>query len=201
MPSHENPDGPRTSDNQTDAIREVIGVFTDDTQVRDSLRDLDAAGFDAGSIGLLAASHAIQEKFADVYVPADEDPAESGDPDAPRTAFIQQESTGNTANAMFGSLFFVGATTTAGVLVMSAAVLASPILAGLGGVAVMGGIAATMRSILKKSEAERLQEQIDQGHLVLVVRTPDPAREAQAQEILSKYSAIDVRTYEVPAGE
>ena len=45
--------------------------------------------------------------------------------------------------------------------------------------------------IIHESDADYLEEQVDEGHLLLFVRTRDAEREAKAVEILSKHCAFD----------
>jgi hypothetical protein len=55
--------------------------------------------------------------------------------------------------------------------------------------------------MIKQSDAEELQQRIDEGHILLFVRLPHSAREAQAKDILSRYSSTEVKVHEVPVKE
>ena len=68
-----------------------------------------------------------------------------------------------------------------------------------GAVAVAGFVGGAMSLILHESDAEYLEEQIDEGHLLLFVRTENPEREKVALDILSRHGAYDVRICEAPA--
>jgi hypothetical protein len=184
-----------SGDRSTTAVREAVGVFVEAADLGSAVDDLQSAGFEHAELSLLAGEYTVRQKLGDIYTSINED---ADDPNAPRTAFVAKESVGDTVHAVFGGMFFAGVTTAAGALVMSAGALASPLLAGAAGVAAIGGITAAMGALIHQSDAEHLEEQIDEGHLVLFVRTRDSAHEELATEILAKHSAFDVRIYEVP---
>lgn len=100
-------------------------------------------------------------------------------------------------HAWLGSLFFAGATTAAGAAVVSAAVLGGALLAAATGAAAIGGVGAAMALILRESDAEHLEQQVDEGHLLLFVRVRDAAAEQRAIDILSRHSAYDARVHSV----
>ena len=177
------------------SVREAVGVFAETEDLKAAVEDLQSAGFQRAELGLLAAEDTVRQRLGDVFASTD-DSHEA--PDGPRTAFVAKESVGDTVHAVFGGLIFAGVTTAAGALVVSAGALASPLLAGMAGVAAVGGITAAMGALIHQSDAEHLEEQIDEGHLLLFVRTRDLAREKLATAILSRHSAFDVRIYEVP---
>jgi hypothetical protein len=52
--------------------------------------------------------------------------------------------------------------------------------------------------IIHQSDAEYLEEQVDEGHLLLFVRTRESAQEQRAMEILAKHCGADVRIHSVP---
>jgi hypothetical protein len=85
-------------------------------------------------------------------------------------------------------------------MVASVAVLGGALLAAVSGAAGLAGVTGrALALIIHESDAEYLEEQVDEGHLLLFVRTNDPERERIALEILTKHGAFDARMYEVPA--
>jgi hypothetical protein len=56
-----------------------------------------------------------------------------------------------------------------------------------------------MSMIIHESDAEYLEEQVDEGHLLLFVRTDDSEREKLALDVLSRHGAFDAKVYEAPA--
>jgi hypothetical protein len=122
----------------------------------------------------------------------------AGDPDGPRLAFVRKGSMGDALHAWLGSLFFAGATTAAGAAVVSAAVLGGSLLAAGAGALALGGIGAALALIIHEGDAEYLEQQVDEGHLLLFVRTRDGAPEKLALEILTRHAAYDARIHSVP---
>jgi hypothetical protein len=107
---------------------------------------------------------------------------------------------GDTVHGLIGSLFFVGMTVASGAIVASAAVLGGGLLAAIAGAAtVIGLVGGAMSLILHESDAEYLEEQVDEGHLLLFVRTKDAQQEKASVDILSKHGAFDAKVYEAPA--
>lgn len=175
-------------------IREAVGIFFDADHLHAAIDDLLSAGFTHTDLGLLTGEHTVRQALGHLYEDANQS---AGDPDAPRMAFVRKQSMGDTVHAGLGSLFFVGATTAAGAAVASAAVLGGALVAAATGVAAIGGIGAAMVLILHQSDAEYLEEQVDEGHLLLFVRTRDATREKQAVKILSRHAAYDARVHSV----
>lgn len=176
-------------------IREAIGVFFDANTLGAALDELLSSNFTRKDIGLLAGEYTVRDALGHLYTEANES---AGDPEGPRVAFVRNESIGDTLHALLGSLFFTGATTAAGAAVVSAAVLGGSLLAATTGAAAIAGIGAALGLIIHQSDAEYLEQQVDEGHLLLFVRTRDAAHEKQALDILSRHSAYDVRVHSVP---
>ena len=99
---------------------------------------------------------------------------ESADlPQAPAIAFIGRESIGETGHTLGGSLFFVGTTGVMGAVVASAAVFGGALLAAVGGIVGVGVVGALVATVIHQSDAEYLQQQVDEGHILLFVRITD----------------------------
>lgn len=176
------------------SVREAVGIFFDTTQLRGAVDELLQGGFTARDLGLLAAEETIRKHFADIYKPADE----PGEGDGPRMAFVRKKSVGDALHAWLGSLFFAGTTAAAGAAVASATVLGGALIPAATGAAAIGAAGAALALIIHESDAEYLEQQLDEGHLLLFVRTPDAQREKSAVRILSRHSGYDVRVHDVP---
>jgi outer membrane lipoprotein SlyB len=84
-------------------------------------------------------------------------------------------------------------------VVASSAVLGGALLAAIGGVVGVGIVGALVAMMIHQSDAEYLQQQVDEGHILLFVRMADFSREQQAMNILTRHSGVNVKMYEVPA--
>jgi hypothetical protein len=183
-----------TSKNEP-SIREAVGIFFNAQHLKDTIKDLLASGFDPEELGLLASEQVVERSLGDLYTRTNEN-ADSAQ--APAIAFIGKESIGETASALGGGLFFVGTSGITGAVVASAAVFGGALLAAIGGIVGVGVVGALVATIIHQSDAEYLQQQVDEGRILLFVRMADSAREQQAMDILIRHCGVDVKMYEVP---
>jgi hypothetical protein len=65
-------------------------------------------------------------------------------------------------------------------------------------VAAIGAVGAVLALIIRESDAEALEQQVDEGHLLLFVRGHDAEQEKQAVEILQRHTPIEVRVVSAP---
>lgn len=183
-----------SKDDSSRQVREVIGIFADGNHLKAAIDELASSGFSKDRIGLMASEYAVEQSLGDLFTRINEtrDPSK-----APATAFVAAESVGNTARSLGGGLFFAGSTAALGAAVASAAVLGGALLPAVAGAAAVGAMGALLGSVIRQSDAEYLEGQVDMGHLLLFVRADDVARQEKAMEILSRNSAQDVRVHEV----
>jgi hypothetical protein len=177
-------------------VREAVGIFFEVNPLRAAIEELITAEFDESELGLLAGERTVQETLGNLYERSNEF---INSPTAPCTAFVANDAVEDTVHALLGSLFFYGVTTAAGAAVASAAVLGGAVFAAVGGVAAVGAAGAAMGLVIHKNDASYLEEQVDEGHLLLFVRTHDSERENTAKEILSRHGAYDAKVYTVAA--
>jgi hypothetical protein len=180
----------------TELVREAVGIFFDAKHLKEAVSDLLQSGFARTELGLLAGEDAVQRALGDLYSRTEES---ANSPDAPCTAFVAEESIDDTSHAGLGSLMLLGGTTAAGAAVATAGVLGGGLLIAATATTAVAAIGALLAGIIHESDADFLEEQIDEGHLLLFVRTKDDKNEAKAVEILSKHCGFDARVYSVPA--
>jgi hypothetical protein len=181
-------------------VREAVGVFHTPEQLQAAATELQTAGFNHHDISFLAGEKTISEKLGHVYVRA-RDLAD--EPAAPREAYHSPPDIGDAKGALIGAPMYVAATLAAGVIAATGGTLA----ALLGGVALAGGAAGLAGlAFANKAEekyAEKLMDALERGGLLLWVRTPKPALEDRAKDILSRHGATDVHVHDlkVPEGK
>lgn len=185
----------RRSDEPT--VQEAVGVFFDVDHLKAAIEELVESGFDRSEIGLLAGEHTVRRALGNFYTATNEFAA---NPKAPCTAFVADRADDDTFHALLGGLFFYGATAAAGAVVASAAILGGAVIAAASGVAAIGVAGTVMGLIIHKSDSDFLDEQIDEGHLLLFVRTNDAGRGASAVKILAEHGAYEPKVYTVPCG-
>lgn len=175
-------------------IREAVGIFNDAESLGNAIDDLLATGIDSDGLGLLASEKAVEDTLGDLYARTN---TEEGTPGSPAIAFVERESLGQAGKSLGGGLFFVGTSGVMGGVVASSAVLGGALLAAVGGVVAVGVIGALVASVIHQSDAEFLQQQVDEGKLLLFVRIIDSAREQDIKRILNHYTGTDVKLYDI----
>ncbi|MGD2166568.1 MAG: hypothetical protein PVF63_00590 [Gammaproteobacteria bacterium] len=171
-------------------VREAVGAFVGADKVREALEDLESSGFHPEEFGLLAGEYTVREALGDFYEQVNQF---SDSADAPTTAFVAKESIGDTVHAYLGALMYAGSAGVAGAAVASAAILGGGLLAAVTGAAAIGAVGAVLALIIHESDAEELEQQIEEGHLLLFVRTRDAEHEKLAVEILQRHTPIEVK--------
>ena len=144
---------------------------------------------------MLGGENTVREKLGHLYTDVNKDQAS---PDAPNTAFVARDSIGDTAHALFGTLYIVGSAIAGGAVVGTAGILGGALAVAAATAAVFGGIGVVLGAIISKSDAEYLEEQVDEGHLLLFVRTRDGDHEKLAVQTLAAHAAFDPRIHTVP---
>jgi len=176
-------------------VREVIATFIDSESLRHAVEELDAAGFTNESIDMLASDKAVIEKLSDIYERVHKEPSDS---QGPPVDFVLKDTVGESYRNMIGAIGWYGATLSGGVLLISAGIIGSPLLAALAAVPAVAGATAVIGNKLRQSEAEHLEEQIDQGNILLFVRVDDREKEKSAAKILKGYSDRPLTIVDVP---
>jgi hypothetical protein len=167
-------------------VREAVGVFGDADALETAVEELGIAGFTRAEISVLAADHKAKDRLDRLYHNLKEI-EESGS--APRTDFVSGSSVAEEEGALLGIPFYIGGA--AGIWAVTAT----------GGSLALGSLGASLGAVLagaiEHARAERIQEQLKLGGLVLWVTTLTPEAEKQALEILNKLGARDVHVHEI----
>jgi len=163
--------------------KDAVGIFIEPDHLRRAVNELQEAGFTPEHIGLLANEHSVRGSLDDLY-----DIAKAA-PDVGATA---QES-----SAFGGSLFVVGTSAAMGAIVASAGVLGGALLAAAGGAVALGAIGTTASKVISRTDADYLEQQLDEGRLLLFARLDGGAGETQARDILGRHSGREVTVLDV----
>lgn len=175
-------------------VREVAAVFRREEILEDAIQALLHAGFDRADIDIMGDVETVWRRLGALYVP----PEEIADvPGAPRRAYIARDDIATATAGVAGMLFYVGAATAAMTVVASGGSLALVAAAAAAAGAVGAGIGASAIHLLGRKQAEQLEHQMMSGGIVLWVRSRDPEREAQAQEILARFGGEAIRVHEI----
>lgn len=177
----------------SEVFREVVGIFFDSEYLQQAIERLKDAGFSSSQLGLLAHSEAVSSKLGHLYDQVAEDPEGC---DSPECKFVEKRPAKTSANAFLGGLGLVASAAASGAIVASAAILAGPIGAATAGAAVVGGVGALASTIISESDSQRLQSYLEEGHLLLFVRTASRSEETTAKEIVNELAGLDSEVVE-----
>jgi hypothetical protein len=176
-------------------VREAVGVFDGPETFQSAIDELLSSGFHRSQLSLLANENTVREKLGQQYGKALE---LADSPDVPRVAYVSPEAIGGAEGALIGTLVYVGATAAGGAVIVGGGALAAAIAA----IALAGGVGGLIGVILAKfvgdHHARYLQDQMDNGGLLLWVRTWNTERERRAIEILQRHSGSDVHVHSLP---
>lgn len=179
-----------------ETIREAVGYFKSADSLQDAIDDLMSSGFDRAQLSLLASEEAVQEKLGHRYRRVRE---LEDEPNAPRVAYVSDESVGAAEGALIGTPLYVAALVAGGAIVASGgtvlAAFAGAALAGTAG----GLIGAALAKYVGDEHADHIDEQLKHGGLLLWVTVQDPEHETRAVEILKQHSGRDVHVHALPA--
>ena len=177
-----------------ESVCEVVGVFHTAEDLESAIDELLSSGFDRAELSLLASEDAVATKLDGYYRPVTE---LADDPAVPRSAFVSTAAIGDAEGALIGGLAYVGATV--GAVVMSGGALGAAILAAV----LAGGTGGLVGSVLARWVGHRhaayLQDQIENGGLLLWVRAWNETDEARALEIITKHAADKVHSRSICA--
>ena len=181
---------------ETQHFREAVAVFDTAQALQNAIDDLLCSGFHRAELSLLASEADVVSKLGHKYRKSRE---LEDDPSVPRAAYVSTEAIGDGQGAVIGALAYVGAG-----LLMGPVAAAGGTLAALVGAAALGGgtggLAGTwLAKLLGDQHAQRIQEQLDHGGLLLWVRTWDAEEESRAAKILNNHSGRDVHVHSFEA--
>jgi hypothetical protein len=174
--------------------REMVGVFHDERALEAAIDDLLEAGFDRADISLLASERAVVEKLGHAYERVAELEDEAS---AARVAYVSKEDYGAAEGGLISALVYVGALAGAGAVVASGGALGGVLLTA----ALSGGAGATVGLALARwidhQRAERLDEQLKKGGLLMWVHVGSGTLESRARHVLERHGANDVHSHDL----
>ena len=174
-------------------IPEAVGVFDNATDLQAAIYDLRMSGFRRDDLSLLGGREALEEKLGSAFWRARD---LEDDPHAPRANFVSEEAIGELEGAIAGGFFFLGSAIAMTAMLTPASTLAASIAAvAIGGTpgAVLGTLFARR---LGKHHKDYYQRQVENGGILLWVRTADEAKQELATSILKGHSGRDVHVHD-----
>lgn len=178
------------------SAREVVGIFNRSDELQSAIDELLVSGFDRAELSLLGSEHAVVKKLGHQYEKTSELADNS---DVPRARYVSTALVGGAKGAMIGALMYFIATAAGGAVFAYGgtveAVISTMVWAGGAG----GLLGIILALWIGHNYAQDQQEQIDQGGLLLWVRTRDAEKEKLAIHVLTRHSGRDVHLHTLPA--
>jgi hypothetical protein len=173
-------------------VPEAVGVFKDATTLQAAIYDLMMAGFSRQDISLLGDAKTLESTLGKSYWTS----AELADnPNAPRAAFVSEESIGELEGVVGGGFFFLGSYIALAAMMTPVATLAASIAAIAIGGGPAGVIGALLARRIGKHHKDQYDTQIRHGGILLWVRVMDADKESLAVKILKGHSGGDVHVH------
>ncbi len=173
-------------------IPEAVGVFDSFADLQAAIYDLRMSGFSRRDISLLGDEAALQDKLGSAFWRAKD---LEDDPHAPRAAFVSEEAIGELEGAIAGGFFFLGSAIAMTAMLTPLSTLAASIAA----VAIGGTPGAILGTLLARRVGQHHKDyyahQIENGGILLWVRTENKDKEALATKILKGHSGKDVHVH------
>ncbi len=175
-------------------VREVAGLFRSWERLEATVEELERAGFDRAQINMITsraeAERRLGRPIRDIHEVEEA-------PRAPVDVPLTDEDRHMVEVDLTGILAAVGSFVALGPLVATGGGLAAAVAAALAGGAVGGSVGALLSRWIEHRWAERVEQLLEAGGLVLLVAVRDPAQERKAREILERAGAEEVHVHEV----
>lgn len=168
--------------------REVVAVFDNEGSLNAAVDQLMESGLRQDDMSLLAESK--EQRFRTVGELADS-------PDTPRSSFVSSDARTEGLAAVVGAPALLAGLGAAAVVGTGGAALIPTLAATVGSTAAAGSLGLIFARAFGRKHAERVQHQIMNGGMLLWVHAPDPAKDAEIVDILTRNGGRDVHIHVV----
>jgi hypothetical protein len=168
--------------------REAVAIFDDERALNSAVDELVQSGLTQADMSLLGHADRLAGKTSVEL-------ADSAD--APRADFISRESRTEGLAALTAAPALLAGLGVAAVVGTGGAALIPTIAASFGSMAAGGGLGLVLARVFGRRHANRIQDAILRGGLVLWVHAPDPAKDTLILGILTKHGGRDIHTHVV----
>lgn len=175
---------------QTYEEREAVAIFGDEASLNNAIDALMQIGIRREDLSLLADSKSVPGSAATAEDVADEDFVEHAD-------YVSPDSRTEGLAALVAVPVYVAGAGVAAVAATGGAALIPTIAIVAGSGLAAGAVGLILARVFGRHHAERVQDRIAEGGLLLWVHLPDKERDAQVLEILHRNGASDVHVHVV----
>ncbi len=174
------------SNDQDRIERDIAATFFDAKSLSNAMDNILALGIERDQLGLLCSETALKEKLNSDY---DIETATAEGNVAAR--YVKKEGVSSTVSATFGGLSIVASAIGGGVLVASAGIFGGALAVATAGSVIVSGLGAIAGSAISTSDADTIQNELDAGHIVLLVRTQEDRTKDRVIATLKEASGLD----------
>lgn len=171
----------------TSQIREVVAIFDDAETLENAVYDLETHGFDRAAFSVLASEDTVERKLGKRYQRIEE---MEDQPDAPRETFFSRTSQLEAEYGLAPALGFIAAVAFG----LGSAAVTIPMLVATGSGLAVG---AVLGRIIHQHHAERLQEQLERGGILLWVNIRNADEERKAMTVLETHGARELHAHDL----
>lgn len=176
---------------QTYEEREAVAIFHDEASLNKAVDELMQIGIRRQDLSLLADSKSVPGRVTDAENAEDMN-------FAPHADYVSPESRTEGLAALVGVPVYVAGAGVAAVVATGGAAALIPTLAVVAGSGLAAGaVGLILARVFGRHHAERVQDQIARGGLLLWVHLPDKERDSEVLEILHRNGADDVHIHVV----
>jgi hypothetical protein len=172
-------------------VREAVGLFDTPDALQAVIDELLSSGFDRADISLLAPERTVEEKLGHTFRRTELEDS----PSTPRAVYVSPDAVGTAEGGLISALAYVGGMVAAGVIAVSGGpltvIVVGAVMAGGAG----GLLGAGLAKLVGDRQASEIQDHLDEGGLLLWVRTWRAPDERRAIDILAKHSGRDVHLH------
>jgi len=174
-------------------VIEAVGVFKEVEFLESAIDDLMEHGFDRSDLSLLASEEALNAKIGHHFIKVEK---LEDNPNVLRSAYVARESIGAGEGALIGTPMYVVACTAAGIVAAAGGPLTALILAAIAGGGGGALIGTMLARLVGQNYSKKIEQQLEQGGLILWIRTWSDDQKKKTLDILARHSAEDIHLHD-----
>lgn len=173
-------------------IKEVVGIFNDNTKLQSAIFDLSSSGFGRHKFSIIASPDSVKDQFdiENINISLIED-----NKNTPRVTNIAPEDVGIAEGAIIGASMLAGAATA--LITVGSVAISAIIPAAIVGTSAGGAVGTILAKKLGEKYDASIEEKIDAGGIILWVNIENDDELEKTITIFSKYDATDIHSHEI----
>ena len=180
--------------NKRRLVRQAVGIFFDAKSVENAVSDLRSCGFRQTEMALLAGRFSNQVALQTLMQQFEQG---RGSDEGPNTAFVAKQAQGDTKRVLRGTLMLAVGAVGGGMIIAAAAVFGGAMAAATATILAVICVFTALLIFINRPDADYLENQVQDGHLLLFVRARNAEFEKLAIEALKRNGAHNPKMYTV----